>query len=40
MPEKDPLLERQQLYADSLERGNKADGGLYTMECSANACWR
>ncbi|OLB42890.1 MAG: hypothetical protein AUH05_06435 [Ktedonobacter sp. 13_2_20CM_53_11] len=31
MPEKDPLLERQQLHADSLEGDDKADGGLYTM---------
>src|SRR5438270_14090608 len=31
MPEKDPLLERQQHHADSLERGNNAGGGLYTM---------
>jgi uroporphyrinogen-III synthase len=31
MPEKDPLLERQQLHADSLERDDNADGGLNTM---------
>ena len=31
MPEKDPLLERQQLHADSLEGDDNADGGLYTM---------
>jgi uroporphyrinogen III methyltransferase/synthase len=30
MSEKDPLLERQQLYAGSLEKGNSAGGGLYT----------
>src|SRR5438270_7854212 len=30
MSEKDPLLEQQQLYIDSLKKGDDADGGLHT----------